>query len=143
MSNQRPSTPLEALSCCGPLDAVLDAGLFKALSDPTRLALLGCLAKVARPCSVSELAACCAVDFSVVSRHLALLERAGALSSERQGRTVLYAVRHGHLAALLRGLADALDACVASPEGAACCDPASESCSPIPISPSLPERTSP
>ena len=49
-------------------DRALDAELFKALSDPTRLKLLACLAKCSRMCSVTEVAECCSVDFSVVSR---------------------------------------------------------------------------
>lgn len=140
--NQRPATPVAALACCGPLDAVLDADLFKALGDPTRLSLLACLAKCARPCSVTELAACCSVDLSVVSRHLALLERAGALSSERQGRTVLYVVRHGHLASLLRGLADALDECLAETNSAACCPPTGGAHGCL-VDPLVPERQTP
>ena len=73
-----PLTPRHAAARKGPIDAALDADLFKALGDPTRLQLLACLAKCARPCSVSEVADCCHVDLSVVSRHLALLQRAGA-----------------------------------------------------------------
>ena len=79
--NKHPLTPKKAAACCGPIDHLLDAELFKALGDPTRLLLLACLAKCARPCSVTEIAACCSVDLSVVSRHLALLERAAIVTS--------------------------------------------------------------
>jgi ArsR family transcriptional regulator len=58
---------------------------------------------------VSELADCCSVDFSVVSRHLALLERAGIVGSTKEGRTVLYAVKYLQLSAKLRALADAVE----------------------------------
>src|SRR6056297_4217104 len=103
--------PQEALQCCGPIDDVLDAELFKALGEPTRLKLLSCLAKCGRPCSVTELAACCAVDFSVVSRHLSVLEKAGVLTATKEGRTVYYAVRYKHLTEAFRSLAKAIEGC--------------------------------
>ena len=46
----------------------------------------------------------------MVSRHLAVLRRAGVLRAAKQGREVRYTVSPG-LAASLRSLADALDAC--------------------------------
>jgi len=109
LSKHRLLTPKQAGACGGPIDALLAPELFKGLSDPTRLALLGCMVKCGRPCSVSEVAECCSVDFSVVSRHLALLERSGIIKSNREGRTVFYAVRHEYLVERLRGLADALE----------------------------------
>lgn len=101
--------PLEASRCCSPLDDQLDAELFRALGDPTRLQLLGCLAKCGRACTVTELSECCSVDFSVVSRHLSLLARAGVLTATKQGRTVYYAVRYREVAAAFRALAKSLD----------------------------------
>ena len=124
-ARERPPTPLAAQQCCGPLDTCLDAALFKALSDPTRLALLACLAKCGRGCSVSEVAECCSVDFSVVSRHLALLERAGVLSAVKSGRTVTYEVRYEHLAQSLRAVADAVMDCVPAGSATSCCLPPS------------------
>ncbi len=103
--------PQEALTCCGPIDDLLDAELFKALGEPTRLKLLSCLAKCGRACSVTELTECCAVDLSVVSRHLGVLEKAGVLSATKQGRTVFYAVRYKHLTDAFRALARAVDDC--------------------------------
>jgi ArsR family transcriptional regulator len=119
LTKSRPATPKQAARCCAPIDGLLDAELFKALGDPTRLSLLACLAKCGRPCSVGEIAACCAVDLSVVSRHLALLERAGALESTKEGRTVFYTVRFTELSKQLRALAKAIEGC--GPRGSACC----------------------
>ncbi|MBX3403747.1 MAG: winged helix-turn-helix transcriptional regulator [Phycisphaeraceae bacterium] len=116
----RPASPKQASTCCGPIDDLLNPELFKALCDPTRAKLLGCLAKCGRACSVSEVAECCSVDFSVVSRHLQLLERAGILVSSREGRTVSYAVKYGHLCQALRGLADALEQCCPADQAAEC-----------------------
>ncbi|MCK6483189.1 MAG: winged helix-turn-helix transcriptional regulator [Phycisphaerae bacterium] len=124
MSKHRPRSPRRspsrrraAATCCAPLDALLDPRLFRALGDPTRIALLVRLARCRGPCSVGEAAACCAVDLSVVSRHLALLHDAGVLSARKKGRTVLYSVRYGELCRALRALADSIEACC--PNGAA------------------------
>lgn len=110
-----PATPKLAAGRRGPLDDSLDPALFKALSDPTRQSLIACIAKCGRGCSVGEVAECCAVDFSVVSRHLALLARAGVLEAKKEGRAVYYHVRYAELCRSLRVLADALEDCC--PEG--------------------------
>ena len=104
-------TPKQAAKCCKPVDELLDPELFKSLCDPTRLKLLACLAKCGRKCSVTEIADCCSVDFSVVSRHLAMLEKSGVLESSKEGRAVLYSVRYRQLSQKLRDLANAIDAC--------------------------------
>lgn len=126
-NDTRPSTPSQAAACCGPIDRLLNPDLFKALCDPTRVGLLACIAKCGRGCSVSEVAACCSVDTSVVSRHLATLEKAGVLTSERDGRVVRYAVRYQELSGTLRALADAIDGCcpdgcpAGEPDQGGCC----------------------
>jgi ArsR family transcriptional regulator len=114
----RPLSPATAAACRRKIDRLLDPELFKALADATRVKLLACLAKCGRACSVGEVAACCDVDLSVVSRHLSHLARAGVVEAEREGRAVLYRVRYGGLSKALRELADAIDECC--PEGAAC-----------------------
>lgn len=113
-------SPKQAYTCCGPIDDLLDPELFKALCDPTRAKLLGCLTKCGRACTVTEVAECCSVDFSVVSRHLQLLERAGILESAKEGRTVSYVVKYGHLCQTLRGLAEAIEGCCPADQAAAC-----------------------
>jgi ArsR family transcriptional regulator len=121
---RRPATPKQAAACCGPVDQLLDPVLFKALSDPTRVSLIACIAKCGRKCSVGEVAECCSVDFSVVSRHLSLLARSGVLEATKQGRTMFYRVRYAELCRSLRSLADALDECCPAKGGAShgkCC----------------------
>ncbi len=103
--------PKKTFKCCEPIDDLLDVELFKALGDPTRLKLLACLAKCGRSCSVTELTECCDVDLSVVSRHLAILERVGILTATKDGRTVLYAVRYKELSDAFRALAQSVEAC--------------------------------
>jgi ArsR family transcriptional regulator len=113
-------SPRQAVACCRPVDGLLDPGLFKALCDPTRARLLACLIKCGRACSVTEVAECCSVDFSVVSRHLQQLERAGVAEAAREGRTVLYAARYGHLCRTLRALAGAIEQCCPAGQTAEC-----------------------
>ena len=111
ISNRLTLSPRQALGRCAPLDGLLETGLFKALGDKTRVQLLGCLAKCGRACSVGEMAECCAVDLSVVSRHLAVLREAGVITCEKRGKEVWCTVQTGEVAQILRDLADALDAC--------------------------------
>jgi len=119
-----PSSPKQAAVCCRPIDRLLNPDLFKALCDPTRVMLLGCLAKCGRACSVSEVAECCSVDLSVVSRHLSMLNKAGVLKAEKKGRVVFYSVQYGQLCHALRSLADAVEECctgdAAKAEGNCC-----------------------
>lgn len=116
----RPLTPSQAAACCGPIDALLNPDLFKALGDPRRASITACIAKCGRGCTVGEIAECCSVDLSVVSRHLAFLARAGVLEAQKRGRTVAYRVRYDEIARKLRSLADALDECCPAGEGS--CD---------------------
>ena len=118
ISKRRPATPKQAATRKGDLDRQLDPELFKALADPTRAALVACIAKCGRGCSVGEVAECTSVDLSVVSRHLAQLARSGVLESEREGRTVRYRVRYREVTQALRALADSLEQCC--PDGEAC-----------------------
>ena len=105
------------------MDGLLDAEFFKALSDPTRLMLLRCLLMCRRACSVSEVAGCCNVDYSVVARHLGLLARAGVLESHKEGRTVWYQARCEALAERFEGLSDEIRALspIDDGRGGGCC----------------------
>jgi len=120
-------SPKQAAACCGPADDLLDPAWFKALCDPSRVLILGCLIKCARPCAVSEIAECCSVDLSVVSRHLKELERAEILEASKDGRTVFYRVRYAEVCQTLRSIADAIEQCCppkkksGAVSGGACC----------------------
>jgi DNA-binding transcriptional ArsR family regulator len=85
--------------------------VYRALGDPNRLALLVRLATAVRPLTVTELADCCGVHISGVSRHLSLLRGAGLVRSQRAGREVRYDLDLEAFTARLRGLADAVEAC--------------------------------
>ena len=118
VTKYKPMTPKQASRRTAAIDKVLDPEFFKALSDPTRVKLLACLAKCGRMCSVTEVAECCSVDFSVVSRHLSMLADAGVLASRKEGRTMYYQVQYEDLSNSLRALADAFDNCC--PDGSCC-----------------------
>ncbi len=120
---RNPASPRQAVRRKAAVDGLLDPELFKALGDPTRVLLLRCLLKCKRACSVSEVAECCDVDFSVVARHLSLLARAGVLEARKQGRTVWYTPRCERLGETFRALADAIDDCAPTTTccGSDCC----------------------
>lgn len=102
--------------CAQTLERYLDPAIFRALGDPTRLALLARLASSPGPSTVTELSSCCGVHLSGVSRHLKMLHEAGLILAERQGREVRYLLDCRALTTVLRGMADALEQCQA-----ACC----------------------
>lgn len=124
-SPKAPATPRQAARRTAAVDRALAPELFKALADPTRVKLLACLIKCGRRCSVTEVAECCSVDFSVVARHLALLARAGVLDAEKQGRTMWYAPRCPDLCARFRAIADSIEEWCGSGE---CCDAEGDAC---------------
>lgn len=123
-TRRRPATPRQAGARRGELDELLAPDLFKALSDPIRGRLLACVAKCGRGCSVGEVAECCDLDLSTVSRHLTTLARAGVMESSKRGTSVFYAVRYAHLAATFQDLAAAIKACCPSES----CDPNGGGC---------------
>lgn len=124
-TNAQPKTPKAAARRRDAVDKAIDTAMFRALADPTRARIFACLVKCPRSCSVTEVAECCAVDFSVVARHLAALAKAGLLESEKRGRTALYAARHHDVVSRFRGLADAIEAWAAAPDESpgGCCLP--------------------
>ncbi|WP_236718294.1 helix-turn-helix transcriptional regulator [Actinoplanes sp. TFC3] len=65
-------------NCRDELDTVL-----RALADPTRRAVVGRLAK--SPAVVSEFAAPFSMTLPSLMRHLRVLEKAGLVTSEKQG----------------------------------------------------------
>jgi ArsR family transcriptional regulator len=93
------------------LEIHLPPEFFQALAEPTRLGVLTRLAVARGPLTVSEVADCCGVHLSGVSRHLKILRQAGVVQATKRGREVLYSLDCEALAASLRKLADALDAC--------------------------------
>src|SRR5437879_4093585 len=74
-----------------------NAELFAALGDPTRLALVSRLAD-GQPRSIGELGCDAAISRQALTKHLRVLERAGAVSSMRSGREVRFRIERHKLA---------------------------------------------
>lgn len=104
-------TQIYKQTCCSGLQDTATPGLFKALCDPTRVSMLITLARCQCELTVSQVAECCPIDISVVSRHLSTLRGAGVLESEKRGKEVYYRVRPGALVTSLRAIADEIEAC--------------------------------
>lgn len=105
-------------ACLAALSKHLNPELFKALCDPSRLAVLTRLACASGSLTVSEVASCCGAHISGASRHLKMLREAGLVQAEKRGREVVYRPCFAKFIKTLRGLADALEDCCASGE---CC----------------------
>lgn len=65
--------------------------------------------------TVSQLAECCGVHISGVSRHLAQLRDAGVVSARKVGREVRYELQRDLLIQTLRAIANGLES--ATPAG--------------------------
>jgi ArsR family transcriptional regulator len=78
----------------------LKAELFKALAHPARIRVLEVLAQGER--SVGELLEPSGIEASHLSQQLALLRRAGVVTSRKQGTSVIYALRDPLTIELLR-----------------------------------------
>ena len=79
---------------------------FKALADPTRLAILACLTRVREVC-VSDLHAAFAVSQPTMSHHLRLLRQAGLVETSRRGTLSYYRLAPSILEELQSALVDA------------------------------------
>ncbi|MEL6329143.1 MAG: metalloregulator ArsR/SmtB family transcription factor [Planctomycetota bacterium] len=67
-----------------------EPGVFGAIADPTRRAILDGLRGGAR--AAGEIASGFSMSRPAVSKHLAVLERAGLVRAEKQGRRRMYAL---------------------------------------------------
>ena len=84
-----------------PLYAI-KADLFRSLAHPTRIQVLEVLsADEHHTASVSRLLAATDAEASALSQHLAVLKRAGVVTSARTGNTVVYSLSRPLVADLL------------------------------------------
>ncbi len=86
---------------------VLDTRYFKALCEPTRVEIIRKLITIGA-CDVGTIAHGLAQDRSVISRHLATLERAGICVSRKIGRRVLYDLDGPYIVAKVTSILDAI-----------------------------------
>jgi DNA-binding transcriptional ArsR family regulator len=77
----------------------LAAELLALLGDRTRLTLLHAL--TAGEADVTSLTEVCGAARPAVSQHLARLRLAGLVGTRKEGRRVVYSLRHGHLRRLV------------------------------------------
>jgi DNA-binding transcriptional ArsR family regulator len=78
------------------------AELLKTVGNPHRLMILCSLAE--REMSVGELNARVELSQSPLSQHLAVLRRAGLVSTRREGQTIYYTLRGSNVEKLMRCL---------------------------------------
>ena len=76
------------------------AECLKVIAHPWRLRMIQMLLNDRH--MVSELAEACEIAPHMASEHLRLMQRAGLLETERQGRRVYYKVTEPHLAEIIR-----------------------------------------
>ncbi len=85
------------------ISAMLEAAeLFRALADPTRLAVFECVAR--REMTVSELTNRFDVSQPAISQHLAALRESGLVSQRKEGKYVYYMARPAGMKPLIHWL---------------------------------------
>jgi len=96
--------------CCGPDVAALPAAdaerlavRFKALADPTRVAIVNRLAQAAETC-VCDLTAAFDLSQPTISHHLKVLREVGLVESTRRGTWAYYRLIPGAVDALREAL---------------------------------------
>jgi len=77
----------------------IKAELFRALAHPARVRILEVLATSALP--VREIQPLVGIELSHLSQQLAVLRRAGLVTTRKEGSTVFYAIRDPELVHLL------------------------------------------
>lgn len=84
----------------------------KALTEPARLEILRLLTEHG-PMDVKSMAGYMPQDRSVISRHLAMMEKAGILKASKEGRHVIYAIDGQGLLRSAEQLVETIRKCVA------------------------------
>ncbi len=80
-----------------------ESAIFRALADPSRLAIFECLAREEAP--VKALTARFRISQPAVSQHLAALRKAGLVTVRRDGRLAYYSLRPAGLKPLVDWMA--------------------------------------
>src|SRR5947207_13749582 len=100
--------------CCGPDVEPLDreaseqlADRFKALADPTRVAIVNSLSAADEVC-VCNLTATFHLSQPTISHHLKVLREAGLVDASRRGTWAYYSLRKDVLKRLTQGLLEVL-----------------------------------
>jgi DNA-binding transcriptional ArsR family regulator len=84
----------------------VNAEVFAALADPTRMRLLELIGTAAGGCTASSLAGQVPVSRQAVTQHVAVLEASHLVRRRRSGREVLFTVRPDQLMAAASWLSE-------------------------------------
>ncbi|MFF5859657.1 ArsR/SmtB family transcription factor [Streptomyces sp. NPDC012751] len=95
-ADAKTATARERLESVGAADV---AATLQALAAPSRLRILARLQE--GPCAATELADAVGMEQSACSHQLRLLRNLGLVTTERRGRSVIYALYDNHVAELL------------------------------------------
>ena len=88
-----------------------DSKFFRPLSEPVRQQLIKYLMLNGRS-DIGTIAEHLPQDRSVISRHLRLMQEAGILICEKEGRFVYYSINGGEFLAKVESLVDQIRACI-------------------------------
>jgi len=69
-----------------------DVQLLRAIADPVRISILRQLASAPESVCACDFTECCTVSQPTISHHLKVLREAGAVTSERRGTFIYYAL---------------------------------------------------
>jgi ArsR family transcriptional regulator len=83
-----------------PAEAVRYARLFRALGDPTRIEILGIMARRGAELNVCDVEDCFDLSQPTISHHLRILREAGLVETERRGQCICYSLRDDAMDAL-------------------------------------------
>jgi DNA-binding transcriptional ArsR family regulator len=92
--------------------AGIDSDFIKALAEPVRIEILKLLI-LSGSCDVKTLADKLPQDRSVISRHLAMMEKAGLLTVKKEGRHVIYSVNGDSALQKSEQLVETMRECIA------------------------------
>lgn len=101
------------------LDQPAALAALSALAHPLRLSLVRLLVATPAGLAAGDIARALGISASALSFHLANLEQARLLRSERRARQIIYSADRTALGGLIRYLLD--DCCCADPVVHACC----------------------
>jgi DNA-binding transcriptional ArsR family regulator len=107
MPRARTATPSSRTRAAAGCADVLDSALFRALCEPIRIEIVRRLIARGRS-NLGDVASGLPQDASVISRHLALLHRAGVVRREKVGRHVHFELDGPALVARLEAILDQL-----------------------------------
>ena len=88
-----------------PVEIERAATMLKAISHPTRLAILGHLGEGNR-LTVTEIHQLLDIEQSTASHHLGILKDKGVLASVRQGKNTLYYLKRNNLSELVKCISE-------------------------------------